>query len=143
MSIPVSGAGLAFAVLRSCARFGGPAAAPLERAAATLRARDAVAAEQLAQSAQARLSARVLTLVPIALLLLLGLTDPKVRAAVGTPAGVAVVTLGAVLNLCGALWMRQIIGRARVTTTALWARLRRGWSGDRRVSAANSRARGP
>ena len=40
-------------------------------------------------------------------------TDPKVRAAVGTPAGVAVVTLGAVLNLCGALWMRQIIGRPR------------------------------
>ena len=61
-------AGLAFTVLRSCARFGGPAAAPLERAAATLRARDAVAAEQQAQSAQARLSARVLTLVPIALL---------------------------------------------------------------------------
>ena len=63
-----SAAGLAFTVLRSCARFGGPAAAPLERAAATLRARDAVAAEQRAQSAQARLSARVLTLVPIALL---------------------------------------------------------------------------
>ena len=84
-------AGLAFTVLRSCARFGGPAAAPLERAAATLRARDAVAAEQLAQSAQARLSARVLTLVPVALLALLAITDPKVRAAVATPAGLAVV----------------------------------------------------
>lgn len=108
---PVSAAGLAFTVLRSCARFGGPAAAPLERAAATLRARDAVAAEQRAQSAQARLSARVLTLVPIALLVILTATDAKVRAALGTPAGAAVVVLGGVLNSAGALWMRQIIGR--------------------------------
>ncbi len=102
-----------FTVLRSCARFGGPAAAPLQRAAATLRARDAVAAEQQAQSAQARLSARVLTLVPIALLVLLAFTDPKVRSALTTPAGVAVVTFGGMLNVAGALWMRRIIGRPR------------------------------
>jgi tight adherence protein B len=110
---PASAAGLAFTVLRSCARFGGPAAAPLERAAATLRARDAVAAEQQAQSAQARLSARVLTLVPIALLVLLATTDQKVRAALTTPAGLAVVILGGLLNATGALWMRRIIGRPR------------------------------
>ena len=100
-------------MLRSCAHFGGPAAAPLERAAATLRAREAVAAEQQAQSAQARLSARVLTLVPIALLVMLAATDHKVRSAITTPAGIAVVTLGALLNTAGALWMRHIIGRPR------------------------------
>jgi tight adherence protein B len=110
---PVTPAGLAFTVLRSCARFGGPAASPLERAAATLRARAAVVAEQHAQSAQAQLSARVLTLVPVALLSLLAVTDGKVRAAVGTPAGVAVVVLGGLLNLAGALWMRRIIGRPK------------------------------
>ena len=110
---PVSAAGLAFTVLRSCARFGGPAAAPLQRAAAALRARDAVAAEQQAQSAQARLSARVLTLVPIALLALLATTDDKVRAVLTTPAGLAVVVLGGVLNAAGAMWMRRIIGRPR------------------------------
>ena len=110
---PASAVGLAFTVLRSCARFGGPAAAPLERAAATLRARDAVAAEQRAHSAQARLSARVLTLVPIALLILLAITDGNVRAAVATPAGATVVALGGVLNAAGALWMRRIIGRPR------------------------------
>jgi tight adherence protein B len=110
---PVSAAGLAFTVLRSCARFGGPAAAPLQRAAAALRARDAVAAEQQAQSAQARLSARVLTLVPIALLALLATTDDKVRAVLTTPAGLAVVMLGGVLNAAGAMWMRRIIGRPR------------------------------
>jgi tight adherence protein B len=110
---PVSAAGLALTVLRSCARFGGPAAAPLERAAVTLRARAAVAAEQQAQSAQARLSARVLTFVPVALLVLLAATDQKVRSAITTPAGVAVVSLGGLLNATGALWMRRIIGRPR------------------------------
>lgn len=110
---PSSAAGLAVAVLRSCARFGGPAAAPLERAAATLRARDAVLAEQRAHSAQAHLSARVLTLIPVALLALLATTDGTVRAAVVTPAGAAVVMLGAALNGLGSLWMRRIIGRPR------------------------------
>lgn len=104
--------GLALTVLRSCAQFGGPAAAPLERAAATLRSRAAISDEQQAQSAQARLSARVLTFVPVALLLLLTVTDPKVRAATTTPAGLAVVTLGATFNAVGAWWMRRIIGRA-------------------------------
>ncbi|HET9548073.1 MAG TPA: type II secretion system F family protein [Desertimonas sp.] len=110
---PASAAGLAFTVLRSCARFGGPAAVPLERAAATLRARDAVAAEQQAQSAQARLSARVLTLVPVALLVILTATDAKVRGALTTPAGATAVVLGGVFNGAGALWMRRIIGRPR------------------------------
>jgi tight adherence protein B len=110
---PSSAAGLAVAVLRSCARFGGPAAAPLQRAAATLRARDAVLAEQRAHSAQARLSARVLTLIPIALLALLATTDATVRAAIATPAGATVVVLGAALNGVGSLWMRRIIGQPR------------------------------
>jgi tight adherence protein B len=110
---PASPAGLALTVLRSSARFGGPAAVPLERAAATLRVRAAVVAEQQAQSAQAQLSARLLTLVPIALLGLLAVTDGKVRAALGTPPGVGVVVLGGLLNIAGALWMRRIIGRPK------------------------------
>jgi tight adherence protein B len=110
---PSSAAGLGIAVLRSCARFGGPASAPLERAAVTLRAREAVLAEQRAHSAQARLSGRVLTLIPIAMLAVLATTDDTVRAAIVTPAGAAVVILGAVLNGLGSLWMRRIIGRPR------------------------------
>ena len=42
--------------------------------------RDAVAAEQLAQSAQARLSARVMTLVPIGMLALLAPPTPSARS---------------------------------------------------------------
>lgn len=103
--------GLALTVVRTCARLGGPAAGPLQRAAATLRARAAIAAEQRAQSAQALLSARVLTLVPLALLALLVVTDPKVRATVTSSAGLALIVAGAALNGLGAWWMRRIIGR--------------------------------
>ena len=110
---PSSASGLALTVVRSCADLGGPAATPLERVAATLRARDAIRQEQRAHSAQAQMSARVLTLVPVGMLVLLATTDPNVRAAVGTPAGVAAVTLGAALNLGGWWWMQRIIGKPR------------------------------
>lgn len=105
--------GLALTVLRSCADLGGPAAAPLERVAATLRDRNAIREEQLSQSAQARMSARVMTLVPIGMLALLVVTDGNVRDAIGTAPGLAAVTSGAVLNVAGWWWMQQIIGRAR------------------------------
>ena len=50
---------LAFVVLRACALHGGPASEPIDRAAATLRARDADDADRRTQSAQAKLSAIV------------------------------------------------------------------------------------
>ena len=105
--------GLALTVLRSCAEVGGPAASPLERVAATLRERDAIREEQHSQSAQAQMSARVMTLVPIGMLALLATTDPNVRDAIGTPAGLAAVTSGAVLNIAGWWWMQRVIGRAQ------------------------------
>ena len=45
--------------------------------------------------------------------MMLAATDHKVRSAITTPAGIAVVTLGSLLNTAGALWMRHIIGRPR------------------------------
>lgn len=108
-----SAGGLALTVVRTCAELGGPAAGPLERVAATLRARDALRQEQHAHSAQAQMSARVMTLIPVGMLALLASTDPRVRESVGTPAGVATVTLGATLNLVGWWWMQRIIGRPR------------------------------
>lgn len=110
---PAAATGLALTVVRSCADLGGPAAAPLERVAATLRTRAAIADEQLAHSAQAQLSARVLTLVPVALLAMLALTEDNVRGALGTPAGYTAVTLGAILNIVGWRWMQRIIARPR------------------------------
>jgi tight adherence protein B len=110
---PASAIGLAVKVLRSCAELGGPAASPLERLAATLRDRDAIRQEQGAHSAQARMSARVMTLVPVGMLALLAVTDPNVRRAIGTSPGLAAVTTGAILNVTGWWWMQRIIGRAR------------------------------
>lgn len=102
---------LAISVLRTCADLGGPAAAPLERVAATLRTRAAISEEHRAHSAQALLSARVLTMVPLALLGLLVVVEARVRASLGTPAGLAAVGAGVVLNVTGWRWMRRIIGR--------------------------------
>ncbi len=100
---------LALSVLRACTANGGPPAEPLDRAAATLRARAVAAAERQTQSAQARLSAVVMTVLPVAMLVLLLLTSSATRAAAGSPLGVLAVTIGGALNLIGWRWMRRII----------------------------------
>ncbi len=109
---PSTAAGLAAGVLRTCALIGGPAASAVGRVATTLRARDAERAERRAASAQARLSARVLTFVPFAVLALLGATDQAVRTALVSPAGMLCLVAGGGLNLSGWWWMRRLIGRA-------------------------------
>ena len=103
---------LALAVLRACALNGGPPAEPLDRAAATLRGRAADAAERQTQSAQARLSAIVMTILPVAMLALLLATSATTRAATATPVGIVAIVLGGVLNLGGWRWMQCIIGSA-------------------------------
>ena len=103
---------LALGVLRACADLGGPAAQPLDRTASTLRARAADLAERQVHSAQARLSAMVLTLLPGVALAFLLVTSDDIRAAVARPAGIVCVGTGAALNATGWWWMRQIIGRA-------------------------------
>lgn len=98
-------------VLRACAGVGGSPAEPLDRAAATLRARAADAAERRTHSAQARASALVMTVLPIAMLALLTAASPAVRNQVVTPAGALVAGLGLALNLAGWAWMRRTISR--------------------------------
>lgn len=96
-------------VLGACAHHGGPAAQPLDQLAATLRRRAADAAERSLHSAQARLSALVMTVLPGAVLLLLLATSPSVRTVTSSPLGVAVVALGLGLNVLGWAWMRHTI----------------------------------
>jgi tight adherence protein B len=100
-------------VLAACGQHGGGSAAPLDQVAATLRRRSADAAERRVQSAQARMSARVMTTVPIAMLVVLVATSPAVRRAIVTPGGAGVVTVGTALNLVGWSWMRRLIGTLR------------------------------
>lgn len=99
------------AVLRACASVGGSAAEPLDRAAATLRARAADAAERRTHSAQARASALVMTVIPVVMLAVMVGSSDAIRRQVATPAGSAVVALGLCLNLAGWAWMRRTIAR--------------------------------
>ena len=100
---------LALGVLHACAHHGGRPAEPLDRAAATLRARAMAAAERRTQSAQARLSAVVMTVLPVAMLGLLLATSATTRQAAATPLGMLVIGAGALLNVAGWRWMRRII----------------------------------
>jgi tight adherence protein B len=98
-------------VLAACAHHGGAAARPLDQVAATLRRRAADAAERSVHSAQARLSALVMTVLPGGVLVLLLATSPSVRTITASPMGAVVVTSGLLLNALGWTWMRRIIMR--------------------------------
>jgi Flp pilus assembly protein TadB len=105
---------LVAAVARTCARLGGSAGEPFDRAAAVMHARLAAVAERRVQSAQARLSAVVLTVTPLAVLALLFTVESSVRDAFALPVTWICLTIGLALNLGGWLWMRRIIaGRPR------------------------------
>lgn len=97
------------AVVGAAAHLGGSVSRPLERFAVVMRQRVSDERERTAQSAQARLSARVLTMVPIAVLVLLLVTDADVRRVVTEPTGATVVAVGLALNALGGWWMRRIV----------------------------------
>jgi tight adherence protein B len=103
---------LVLVVVRACAEHGGEGAEPIDRAAAALRQRAALAGERRTNSAQARMSALVMTCLPLAMLALLALTSRSVRAASTSPAGSVAIAFGAMLNLTGWVWMRRLIARA-------------------------------
>lgn len=100
---------LVLVVLRSLALHGGPASEPLDRAAAALRQRSAIIGERRSQSAQAQLSAIVMTLLPGVLLAVLLATSTGVRSAAVSSAGATVIGVGAVANVVGWWWMRRLI----------------------------------
>lgn len=101
---------VAIVVIRACAVHGGSAAEPLDRAAATLRARATDDADRHTHSAQARLSAMVMTTLPVAMLALLVMTSASTRAAVASTPGLVAVIVGAALNIVGWRWMRRLVG---------------------------------
>lgn len=103
--------GLVVAVVRTCARLGGPAAEPLDRACATLHRRAAARSERRVHSAQAEISAKVLTLLPLGVLALLVASDGGVRQALGRPIVQTCLVVGLLLNATGWWWMRRIIAR--------------------------------
>ncbi len=112
-AVETPGVALVVHILTLCARVGGNVSEPLDRAAAALRERHAVSQERIAQSAQARLSVRVLTLVPIGFASWTLLTSRDVQHFMLTPAGVVCVGLGLALNVMGWRVMQRIIGGLR------------------------------
>ena len=100
-------------VLSATAHLGGPVAATLDEAAAVLRERAAARAERRAHGAQARLSARVLTVVPLGFALWSTTTSQRTRDVyLSTAAGGICALCGLALNLVGWRWMKRIVGSA-------------------------------
>ena len=102
---------LALVVIATAARLGGSPAAAIDRTAGTLRQRAVDADERNVHAAQARLSAHVLTAVPLAMLFLLLVTDHDVRATATSTLGATSIAVGLSLNAIGSAWMRRIIAR--------------------------------
>lgn len=100
--------------LLAALQLGAAPAAVAQSGANVLRERAAVRAEALAHSAQARLSARVLTLVPVAFAAWSAVASTTYRRALVTPTGLASASLGALANTVGWWWMRRIVRRAAV-----------------------------
>lgn len=103
---------LGIAVIKVLASTGGPPAEPLDRAAAVLRDRRAAAGERAIGAAQSRISAQVLSLLPVAVTAWSLATDDRLRhVLVGTPAGPVCLAVGGGLDLIGWRWMRRIVER--------------------------------
>lgn len=101
---------LALRVIRTVAQIGGSSPIAIDRTAATLRQRSADHDERLVHAAQARLSAHVLTAVPLLMLAGLLATDRDVRAITAAPVGAACVAAGLTANVIGWLWMQRLVG---------------------------------
>jgi tight adherence protein B len=97
-------------VLRMHRRAGGGLARPLEELAETLRARRAGARELRSLTAQARLSAAILGLLPVGFFLFLSVVSRRdIEAAIATPAGLGAIGVGAALQGAAFVWIRSLL----------------------------------
>jgi Flp pilus assembly protein TadB len=112
---PGDGVALTAAALGLGAELGGAAARSLDGVAGTLRDRIAARREVRALSAQARASAAVIGIAPVAFLLVVAAADPgSVGFLVGSPIGLLCLMSGLGLDTVGGWWMRRIVSRAAV-----------------------------
>lgn len=106
---PVPEVRLVVAALGLGLETGAASARTVDGLAATLRERSAVAGEVSAQATQARLSALVISALPLAFTTWTCLTDRRIADFLfATPAGWGCLLGGVTLNCVGALWMRRI-----------------------------------
>ena len=104
---------LAAAALGLSVEAGGQAARSMDRVAATLRERRELQAEVRALATQARASAGVLGIAPVAFTALVSAIEPgTVRFLCTTPVGLVCLVGGLGLEAVGALWMARIVSGA-------------------------------
>ena len=97
--------------LSATAHLGGPVAATLDEAAAVLRERSSARAERRAHGSQARLSARVLTVVPLVFAAWSAAGSQRTRDIyLSSIAGGICALFGLALNVIGWQWMKRTIG---------------------------------
>ncbi len=108
-TLPGDGVRLAGAALALSAELGGAAARSLDGVAATLRDRNGLRREVRALSSQARASAAVIGLAPVAFAVLVASVDPQtLDFLVRTRAGIFCLLAGVVLDGVGAAWMHRL-----------------------------------
>jgi tight adherence protein B len=106
---PLPGVRLGVAALCLGAETGGAQARAVDGVAATVRERLAVAAELRALSSQARISALVIGLAPVGFGAFAAATDPRTAQFMfHTPAGLALLVGGLILDTIGWLWMQRL-----------------------------------
>jgi Flp pilus assembly protein TadB len=91
---------------------GGAGVAPaLEHSASVLREQQGLMLDRDVQTAQAQLSTKVLTWLPIAVFAWIAITDPIARSfLLSTPTGMCCVATGITLNVAGRKWMSRVVG---------------------------------
>jgi tight adherence protein B len=106
---PLPGVRLGVAALCLGAETGGAQARAVDGVAATVRERLAVAAELRALSSQARISALVIGVAPVGFGAFAAATDPRTaQFMLHTPAGLALLVCGLILDALGWLWMQRL-----------------------------------
>lgn len=95
---------------------GGAGVAPaLEHSASVLREQQSLMLDRDVQAAQAQLSTKVLTWLPIAVFAWIAITDPTARLfLLSTPLGMCCVATGITLNVSGRKWMSHVVDNISV-----------------------------
>ncbi len=108
---PVADVAVAAGALAMVTSVGGAASTPLEGLAVSLREDEAARDEARALSAQARISAIVVGVAPVAYLVFSSATDPgSVRILVSSNAGRMCLVVGLGLEALAGWWMHRLVG---------------------------------
>jgi tight adherence protein B len=101
---------LVVGVLRLHRRAGGALTGPLDEVAATLRSRRSASRELRSLTAQARLSAAILGLLPVGFFLFLSVVSRRdIEDAIRTPAGTGAIAVGITMQAAAFVWIRSLL----------------------------------